>query len=270
MADVLIGICRCTRHMPTKDQWVGIAIILLIWGFAGALFGALFAGLHQVLVASGLSGWPTLMVATALAAMTTSAFYSAMPVALVGTMAGVLASIAYLIASGQDAALPMMAGLAASGGVLAGSGYAWMVKNGSRPLAETLIGLIAGLLAGGCLVLTCLLLGQQVGACTRVSLLVLLFGILFDVLDRWWLNGIARWLPSALSAPVVAGLIATVVGASIWFVGGATTALLDNPGHGQVLGDIPLGLVGGLLGGAMTGLLLAGVRLGARATTKPQ
>lgn len=41
-------------------------------------------GLHQVLQVIGLEGWRPLVVGAAAAAMTTSAFYSAMPVALVG------------------------------------------------------------------------------------------------------------------------------------------------------------------------------------------
>jgi len=72
--------------MFTKDQLTVVVMTLFVWGFAGALFGALFAGLYQVLQMLGLIGWQPLIAAAALAAMTTSAFYSAMPVALVGAI----------------------------------------------------------------------------------------------------------------------------------------------------------------------------------------
>lgn len=76
--------------MRSTDTIAVTLTTLLIWGFAGALFGALFTGLHQVLGLIGLSGWQPLVLGAAAAAMTTSAFYSAMPMALLGTMAGIL------------------------------------------------------------------------------------------------------------------------------------------------------------------------------------
>lgn len=245
--------------MLTKDQFTVIIMTLFVWGFAGALFGALFAGLYQVLQLLGLAGWQPLIVAAAAAAMTTSAFYSAMPVALVGAMAGVLSSIGYLIVTGQDIKLMMIVGIAGTAGVIAGSFYAWMVTGGSRPLAETLTGLIAGLLAGGSLAFVLAVTGKQVGMFVLAAGVVALVGTFFQISERWLVARSAGWLPGILSAPFVAGLIAAVVGASIWIMGG-TTATLSNAGVqgliGQVLHDIPAGLLGGLLGGALTGLLL--------------
>lgn len=245
--------------MLTKDQFTAIVMALFVWGFAGALFGALFAGLHQVLVLLGLSGWQPLLIAAAAAAMTTSAFYSAMPVALVGAMAGVLASIAYLIATGQEVDLLTIVGLAAVMGVVAGGFYAWIVKSGSRPLAETLTGLVAGLLAGGVLAVALEVLGEGLGMFALAAGVVALVGTFFEVSERWLVSRSLSWLPDSLAAPVVSGLVAAVVGASIWIVGGTTTVMLD-PGAeeavGRVLDDIPPGLAGGLLGGALTGILL--------------
>ncbi|MBK5966325.1 spermidine synthase [Thiocystis minor] len=245
--------------MLTKDQFAVIVMTLFVWGFAGALFGALFAGLYQVLQVLGLIGWQPLIVAAAAAAMTTSAFYSAMPVALVGAMAGVLSSIGYLIATGQEIELFMIVGIAGTAGVVAGSFYAWMVTGGSRPLAETLTGLLAGLLAGGSLAVALAMSGEEIGMFVLAAGVVALVGTFFQISERWLLTRTAGWLPGILSAPVVAGLIAAVVGASIWIVGGTTSAMLDvstRDAIGRVLHDIPPGLLGGLLGGALTGLLL--------------
>ena len=245
--------------MLTKDQFAAVVMTLFVWGFAGALFGALFAGLHQVLQVLGLSGWQPLIVAAAAAAMTTAAFYSAMPVALVGAMAGVLSSIGYLIATGQEIELFMIVGIAGSAGIVAGSFYAWMVKGGGQPLAETLNGLVAGLLAGGSLAFALAMTGEAVGMFVLAAGVVALVGTFFQLSERWLVARTAGWLPGSLSAPVVAGLIAAVVGASIWIVGGTTSTMLDarvQDAIGQVLHEIPPGLIGGLLGGALTGLLL--------------
>ncbi len=245
--------------MLIKDQFTAIVLTLFVWGFAGALFGAIFAGLYQVLIVLGLVGWQPLVIASAAAAMTTSAFYSAMPVALVGTMAGVLASIGYLIATGQEIELSTIVGVAGLVGVVAGGFYSWIVKSGSRPLAETLTGLIAGLLAGATLSLVLALLGGHMGMFALAAGVVALVGTFFQVSERWLVKRSQGWLPDALSAPVVAGLIAAVVGASIWILGGSTSAMLEAGTRdeiGKVLNDIPPGLMGGLLGGAITGILL--------------
>lgn len=245
--------------MLTKDQFTAIVMALFVWGFAGALFGALFAGLYQVLVVLGLTGWEPLVIAAAAAAMTTSAFYSAMPVALVGAMAGVLASIGYLIATGQQVELMAIVGIAALIGVIAGGFYSWIVKSGSRPLAETLTGLLAGVLAGTVIAVVLTVFGAQVGMFVLAAGVVALVGTFFQVSERWLVGRSVAWLPAGLSAPVVAGLIAAVVGASIWIVGGTTSAMLDvgtKQEISYVLRDIPPGLTGGLLGGALTGILL--------------
>lgn len=245
--------------MLTKDQFTAIVMTLFVWGFAGALFGALFAGLYQVLGVLGLSGWQPLVIAAAAAAMTTSAFYSAMPVALVGATAGVLASIGYLIVTGQEVELVAIVGLAGALGLVAGTFYAWMVKGGSRPLAETLTGLSAGVLAGGSLALVLGVMEQDTSMFVLAAGVVALVGTFFQISERWLVKRSANWLPDFLSAPIVSGLIASLVGASIWIVGGTTAAMLDattQDAIGQVLEEIPPGLLGGLLGGGLTGILL--------------
>ena len=97
-----------------KDRFFPIIVSLLVWTLAGTLFGGLFIGLHEVLVLLGLTGWQPLVVGAVAAAMTTAAFYSAMPLALVGATAGVLASIAYLVISGQAISLAMITLIAAA------------------------------------------------------------------------------------------------------------------------------------------------------------
>lgn len=236
-----------------------VALTLVVWGFAGALFGGLFAGLYGVLPVMGLAGWQPLVVGAAVAAMTTSAFYSAMPVALVGAMAGVLASVAYLVASGHHMELVTITGASALAGVVAGGFYNWMAKGGGRPLAETLTGLFSGVIAGALMSAGIALYGAEMDMLVMAAGIVAVVGTLFKVSERWIVGRLSGWFPRGLSAPVVAGLIGGVVGASIWIMGGGSAVALDVAAQwagDSVLHQVPAGFIGGMLGGAATGFVL--------------
>lgn len=249
--------------MISRVRFTAVATTLVVWSLAGALFGGLFIGLYQVLTVLGLTGWQPVLVGSSAAAMTTAAFYSAMPVALVGATAGVVASIGYLIVSGSRVELSMITATAAGAGLVAGSFYSWMVRRNARPLAETLTGLLAGLGAGVILsvmlFLYPLLSPQPVGPLVMAAGVVALVGALFQLNEHWIVQTCHGWLPDGLAAPLVAALIAAVVGASIWLMGGTTAAALDFETQGEierVLNNVPTGFLGGLLGGAVTGMVL--------------
>ncbi|WP_295539808.1 spermidine synthase [uncultured Thiohalocapsa sp.] len=233
---------------------------LFVWGLAGALFGGLFIGLYEVLQVLTLGPRQAVVVAALAAAMTTAAFYSAMPVALMGAMAGVLASIGYLILGGPRLELGIIVLVAAGLGLLGGAFFAWTSAPGSRPLAETLTGLLAGLGAGLILVAVLTLYSQPVGAVVLAAGIVALVGSLFQLNEHWIVRGLHGWLPDTLAAPMVAALVAAVVGASMWMVAGTTATALDPAARdavARVLAQVPSGVLGGLMGGAVTGGLLA-------------
>lgn len=245
--------------MISKDRFTAIVMTLVVWGLSGGLFGALFAGLYGILPTLGLGGWQAPVVGVAAAAVTTTAFYSAMPVALTGAMAGVLASIGALILGGPNLALPVMAAAGGLAGLAAGGFYAWMAESGGRPLAETLTGLLAGLIAGGTLASVVAVTGHQAGTLVLAAGVVALVGTLFQVSERWVVDHGAALLPGGLSAALVAGLIATLVAAGIWVLGGTTVSALGGGAQdtlGQLRQEIGPGFLGGVLGGAVTGLIL--------------
>ena len=251
--------------MIAKDRFAAIATTLFVWGLAGALFGALFAGVRQVLQALGLSDWQSPVLAAAIAAMITSAFYSAMPVALAGAMAGVLASIGSLILFGHDLSLTALAGAAGVAGIAMGSFYAWMAEGSARPSVETLAGMAAGCCAGVLVAVG----GQRIGTLVQATGVVAVVGTLFQVLSRWLGGRRGTPLSVGLSAALVAGTMASLVAASIWTLGSTPLAGIDGPNPdllGQLRREIPPGLLGGLLGGSLTGVLLEllGFRLGER------
>jgi hypothetical protein len=180
-----------------------------------------FIGLYQVLLVLGLSGWQPVLLGSVAAAMTTAAFYSAMPVALVGATAGVLASIGYLIVAGNRVELPVITATAAGAGSSPAPSFSWMVRRNARPLAETLTGLLAGLGAGVILSVV-LFFPQPMGPLVMAAGVVALVGALFQLNEHWIVQACHGWLPDGLAAPLVAALIAGVVGASVWIMGGTT------------------------------------------------
>jgi len=245
--------------MLSKERLTAIVMTLFVWSLAGALFGGLFIGLHETLQVLGLVGWQPLVLGAVAAAMTTAAFYSAMPVALVGATAGVVASIGYLIVSQHLIDLPIITAVTGLAGVTAGGFFAWMVRRTARPLAETLTGLLAGLGAGLILAILLLFYPQPVGSFVMAAGVVALVGALFQLNEHWIVQSCQQWLPAGIAAPLVAGLIAAVVGASIWIMAGSTAAALDLEAKAaidRVLAEVPSGFVGGMLGGAITGVVL--------------
>ncbi|MCF8004956.1 spermidine synthase [Lamprobacter modestohalophilus] len=242
-----------------RDRFFAIAVSLLVWCLAGALFGGLFIGLYEVLVLLGLSGWQPLVVGAVTAAMTTAAFYSAMPLALVGATAGVLASIGYLVISGQTISLAMITLVAAGSGLAAGAFFAWTGRQNARPLAETLTGMLAGFGAGLAMVVVLTTMDLAVGPFVMAAGVVAIVGTLFQLNEHWIVQACHGWLPDSLAAPLVAGLIASVVGAAVWLMAGMTTPMLFGGERSlidQVLREVPTGALGGMLGGAATGLIL--------------
>jgi hypothetical protein len=242
-----------------KERVVAIVVTLVVWSLAGALFGGLFIGLFEVLVILGLSGWQPLVAGAVAAAVTTAAFYSAMPLALVGATAGVLASIGYLVTAGQDIHLGTITFVAACTGIAAGIFFAWAGRKNARPLAEALTGLLAGLGAGIVLVAALTAISVPVGPFVMAAGVVALVGALFQLNEHWIVQAVHGWLPDSLAAPLVAGLVASVVGAAVWLMAGMTTPMLasgEQSGIDQVLNQVPTGALGGMLGGAVTGLIL--------------
>ncbi|NBC50116.1 MAG: spermidine synthase [Gammaproteobacteria bacterium] len=242
-----------------RDRAFAIVVTLVVWSLAGALFGGLFIALYEVLVLLGLSGWQPLLAGAVAAAMTTAAFYSAMPLALVGAMAGVLASIGYLVTAGNDIDLATITLVAAGIGIASGAFFAWIGRKNARPLAETLTGMLAGLGAGIVLVVVMALTSVPIGPFVMAAGVVALVGTLFQFNEHWIVQACHGWLPDSIAAPLVAGLIAAVIGAAVWLMAGMTTPMVfssERSAIDQVLGEVPNGALGGMLGGAVTGLIL--------------
>jgi hypothetical protein len=117
-------------------------------------------------------------------------------------------------------------------------------------MVHALSGLSAGLLTG--LVLE---LFPPLPAALLAGLATAGVGASYLLLTAPLLSSCSRLVPARLSAPLVSALIAAVVAASIWLIGGTTAGTLP-PDRVAAIGQILQGLPSGLLGGALTGALL--------------
>ena len=242
-----------------KNKVAAISITAVVWALAGGLFGAIFIGLHQVLLSLGLQGWQPLVVGGAIAAMTTSAFYGSMPVALIGAMAGILGSIGTLMVGGQPVVLPVIAGVCALTGIVVGLFHSWLMPGTARPLGVILTGLFAGGTAGAVVAWGLDVVGQPVRPFVIAAGVVALVGSLFQLTRPHILRGCFTWLPRGLGAPAVAGVIAAVVGAAVGVmtgIGGSEPGQSFADGIQQIFAAMPMGFLGGMVGGAITGAFL--------------
>ncbi len=242
-----------------KNKVAAVSITAIVWALAGGLFGAIFTGLHQVLLALGLVGWQPLVVGGAVAAMTTSAFYGSMPVALIGAMAGMLGSIGTLMVGGQAVALPVIAGVCGLTGLVVGLFHSWVLPGNARPLGVILTGFLAGSIAGALVAWGLGILGGPFGPFVVAAGIVALVGSLFQFGGPHILRGCFAWVPQGLGTPLVAGIIAAVVGAAVGIMSGLGASdggqsIAD--GIQQMVAQVPTGFLGGMVGGAITGAVL--------------
>jgi len=229
-----------------------------IWALAGALFGGLFFGLDEVFSTLGGTRWLMLTAAVALAGAVTAAFFGAMQVALLGTMVGVLVGIVSLmLAAGPERPLFMLA-VAMGAGLVAGSFYSGPSAVRSRPLGQTLSGLLAGCAAGPVLHVSAASLGFGGNLLLLAAVAVSLVGILYLIAVRWVLALCSEWMSAKMSGPVVAGLVATAVATSMWLIGGGASGgvVLPEGAIAERLLPVTQSLIGGALGGAIGGSVL--------------
>lgn len=234
-------------------------LMLFIWGLAGGVFGAVFVGMRQVLGDLGFETWYPLLIGACAAAMTTAALYSAMFVSLVGAAAGVLASIAYLMLSQQVVDLTMIGGISAGAGLIAGLFFNRGPESNARALGVTLAGLLAGAGSGLAVSIALKLYPQPLDPLVIIAGVVAIVGTLFQLNQKWLVQGCSGWPWTRLGGPMVAAMIAGMVGIGVWLMVGSTPTGIDWGTEANVqwlFDEIRPGLIGGALGAAVTGLLL--------------
>ncbi len=248
----------------SQDSAVNKFLSLLVWGLAGALFGAMFVILRALLDGMQFGGWQALVGAACIAGMTTAAFYSAMAVALVGATAGVLASIGYLMLAHEAIDLAHIAGVSAIVGLVVGMLLDWGARANAGALGVTLTGLLAGTAAGLFVAIALTLTPTPSTPIVEAAGVVALVGVLFQLNVQWLVEACGGSWIARIGSPLVAALIAAIIGMSIWI----TVGIVAMPGTeaiavNRLLAGVPAGLMGGLIGGLVAGVVLQtlGVRI---------
>ena len=238
----------------------------VIWAFSGALFGGFFAGMLNFLLIVDISPWLALILASALSGMIISAFFGSMLVALGGTLTGILTAISYqILFAGYEQPL-LLLGIALVLGFIAGSFFTKREIRDSQPLAQAGAGLMAGLVSGPVLFLIVSSLSLLGNHWVVTAIAVSLVGLCYVYLIKHRLAILGSSLALEIGGPLVCGLIAVAVASVFWIIG---ESYLTVPELGQisryqgVLDAAPLGLLGGIVGGAFGGAMLEilGIRL---------
>jgi len=199
------------------------------------------------------------LAATAFSGTVTAAFYGGMKVAMVGTMVGVMTTISYLIAADHPEHMAPVLLIALVAGAIAGLLFSSWVRIAARPLGPVLSGLLSGLVWGGVIALSWKLVAEPYKFVVAAAIAAGLVGVSFIYLVRWIGPRCAQWIPPPVSGAFVASMIAAVVAGSMWLVGSTTSGMADIAtlhSVDRIMALVPDGLSGGLVGGAMAGVVL--------------
>ncbi len=231
----------------------------ILWALIGAIYAPLFIVL-EALMAPHLGAFAFVGAATAAGAIGAS-YYSARQAALAASLIGAGGSLLVLMLFHEHAAFWHTALLCGALGVAAGFLIEFPTRCTANVPAKALVGALTGALSGA--VLAALgLLNLGVSPVVAVAFLVSVNGVLYVASVRWVAGNAGglprRWCPVAEA--IVIGLVAVIVGGSLWAFA-STLSGYDRSGLlVQVIestaAQLPLAVAAGAMAGGVTGSLL--------------
>ncbi|MFP4076032.1 MAG: hypothetical protein ACOC26_02500 [Halochromatium sp.] len=242
--------------LPVSRQ---LLIRTLLWALIGAIYAPLFLVL-EALLAPALGAF-ALAVAGAGAGAIGAAYYSARQVALAASLIGALATLFVLIPFHDQAEFWQAALLCGGLGLATGLLVEFPSRCTANVPAKALVGGLAGAVSGA-LLSALALAGLGVSPLVAVAFLVSVNGVIYVASVRSVVNAAGglprRWCP--LAEGVVIGLVAIIVGGSVWAFA-STLSGYDRSGlFLQVIErtstDLPFAVAAGLAAGSVTGVLL--------------
>jgi len=237
----------------------------LIWGMIGLIYAPLFLALQTGFQGLGL-GQGASIPAAALAGAIGAAFYGARQVALAGAVVGLL------VASGLFFALPPPIPLwqVVLGAAVVGAALGGVVRFPDRCShnlpGKALAGLVTGAGCGGLLSLAQGLYPAGFNVAGALAFLVAVNGVLYVASVRWWVGlvGLRRGQACNLVEALVISVLAAAAAGSLWVVSGPLIGIVAEPFLDAIevlLRQIPVALLGGVIGGALAGALLQAFEL---------
>ena len=249
------AVSSARRSNTYRNQKADIFIRAIIWGFVGSIFGGLYIGFTSMLEPLAL-GHLVVVPAAAFAGAVGAAFYGSFQVAIIGTLAGSISGIGYMVVA-DNLQMNEMAIVSLLAGIVAGFLYGNTHDAVSGALMKALTGLIAGAIAGYILwVVTSV--GVIFNSYVTGALLVPVTGTFYIYGIFQIINKLECKLPLPLVGSVVAGALSLVVASSIWTVHEAvltsyevTAPSIEQVGFKQIMGAILGGATGGLIAGGL-------------------
>jgi hypothetical protein len=246
-------------HPPLHE-----ALILgFIWSVVGVIYSIVLV-VMLVFFRELQLGPMAIGLAAAMAGAVGALFYGSLRLALLATMAALIAAFGYLYVLPFQAVTPQeMLAVSGFAGLIVGGHYGYLMTDSRvyQATAKTLTGLYAGFVAGIPMVALSSLY-QDPNPAWYAAVLTPLTGVLYVLALRRIID-LLQGQPSAIvSGALVGGGVAGLMGVAVWaFVGIFNTTVTGNatPMVRQAWAMLPDAALGGGLGGFVAGTLLAAV-----------
>jgi len=238
----------------------------IIWGLIGLIYAPLFVGLVAVLEFLGAGPW-TYAGAAAVAGGAGAALYSGRDVALLGAGSGVGVGVLSLLVAPDLLTFEQTALIAAAIAVFVSLHPAFPVRCDHKVPGKLMLGVVTGALCGIALGIAEPLHPRPFSTIALLAFLVSVNGILYVASVAWLLPVVHGTRPSAVPCnwveALVAGSLAALAAGSVWMMAGpflGDQGPLVQSVSAAVYNQLPMALLGGIVGGAIAGALLATFR----------
>lgn len=235
----------------------------IVWALIGAIYAPLFTGLAVLFEGLGF-GHGTYIAAAACAGAVGAALYGAREVSLIGSGIGVLMGVGALMLLPDRVEVLHVCVAAAALAAAVGLTVAFPARCSRHVAGKTVAGLAMGAVGGGILAAAEPLHPHPFSVFAVLAFLVSVNGVLYVATVRWWVSLTERAhggaAPCYLIESTVMASLAALAAGSVWMAIGPLLSLevgLWSQASHALHQQVPMAVLGGLVGGGVAGALLA-------------
>jgi hypothetical protein len=252
---------------PSEDRLNRVLTLGVIWAMVGLIYSTIFVAMLAFF--NGLRAGPmSLGLAASLAGAVGALFYASLRLALLATVAALIAAFGYLAALPMQTVSPLeMLGVSALAGVIVGGHYGCLMKGSRvcRATGKTLAGLYAGFVAGMGLAALAAWSGTldiaiAIAIAVATALLTPLTGVVYVVAEPRVVAHLCGQPPPVVSGALVGGGVEGLIGIAVWAFAGILSSTVTGDATGAVRyawGQLPQAALGGMISGSVAGAALA-------------